>query len=272
MADLQMQATAPFDVLADTYDEVFTRSLIGQAQRAQVWCVLEQAFSPGQRVLEINCGTGEDALFLARQGIAVLACDSSTRMINVAQSRKLAEAPRANLDFRLLPTELLNLLSREQFDGAFSNFGGLNCVENLSSVAARLAKLLKPGTSLVLCLANRVCAWEMFWYGMQGNKEKAFRRLRSAGVVATLGSARVHVWYPRVSELKHTFAPWFRLKSYRGIGVFVPPSYLEHWARRHTSFLHICERLDRLIAPLPALRSIGDHVLLHFERDGGANT
>ena len=73
MADVQMHAAAPFDVLADTYDEVFTRSLIGQAQRAQVWRVLEQAFSRGQRVLEINCGTGEDALFLVRQGIAVVA-------------------------------------------------------------------------------------------------------------------------------------------------------------------------------------------------------
>ncbi len=272
MADLQTQAVAPFDVLADTYDEVFTRSLIGQAQRAQVWHVLQQAFSPGQRVLEMNCGTGEDALFLARRGLSVLACDSSPRMISVARSRKAAEQPGAKVEFRLLPTEQLSQLSREQFDGALSNFGGLNCVDDLRNVAAELAMLLKPGTPLVLCLANRVCAWEMFWYGMQGNKEKAFRRLRSAGVVATLGSARVHVWYPRVSELARTFAPWFRLKSYRGVGVFVPPSYLEHWARRHTSVLRICERLDRLIAPLPVLRSIGDHVLLHFERDGDVNT
>ena len=272
MADIQMQATAPFDVLADTYDEVFTRSLIGQAQRAQVWRVLERAFSHGQHVLEINCGTGEDALFLARRGLSVLACDSSPRMIAVAQSRKAIEAPSAAIEFRLLPTEQLNQLSREQFDGAFSNFGGLNCVEDLGSVAADLANLLKPGAPLILCLANRVCAWEMLWYGVHGNKQKAFRRLRPAGVVARLGSARVHVWYPSIGELARKFAPWFRLRSYRGVGVFVPPSYLEHWARRHTSFLRICERLDGVIAPWRVLRNCGDHVLLHFERDGDVNT
>jgi len=272
MADLQMRAPAPFDVLADTYDEVFTRSLIGQAQRSQVWRVLEQAFSPGQRVLEINCGTGEDALFLARLGIAVLGCDSSPRMIAVAQSRKAIEAPEAIVDFRLLPTEQLNQLPREQFDGAFSNFGGLNCVEDLCTVAAELAKVLKPGAPLILCVASRVCAWEMLWYGLQGNWEKAFRRLRRAGVVATLGSARVHVWYPSASELGRTFAPWFRLKGHRGVGVFVPPSYLEHWARRHTSLLRICERLDSVIAPSSILRNFGDHVLLHFERIGDAKT
>lgn len=270
MADLQIQA-APFNLLADTYDEIFTRSLIGQAQRAQVWRVLEQVFSSGRRVLEINCGTGEDALFLSRQGISVLACDSSPKMISVAKSRKAAEAPNASLEFHLLPTEQLGQLWSEQFDGAFSNFGGLNCVEDLGGVAAELAKLLQPEAPLILCLANRSCAWEMIWYGLHGNWKKAFRRLRRNGVEAWLGSARVHVWYPRVRELGRTFSPWFRLKSYRGIGVCAPPSYLEHWVRRHTSFLHTCEKLDGAISQWPVFRSIGDHVLLHFERDGGAN-
>jgi SAM-dependent methyltransferase len=263
-----MQASAPFDVLADTYDEVFTRSLIGQAQRVQVWRVLEQAFSTAQRILEINCGTGEDALFLARRGVCVLACDSSPRMIGVAQSRRAAEAPKANLEFRPLPTERLNQLPREQFDGAFSNFGGLNCVEDLGSVAAELAKVLKPEAPLILCLANRLCAWEVVWYGLLGNRTKAFRRLRRAGVEASLGSTKVHVWYPSVNQLARVFAPWFRLKSHRGIGVCVPPSYLEHWARRHTSLLRLCVRLDGAIAQRSVFRNVGDHVLLHFERNG----
>jgi SAM-dependent methyltransferase len=231
--------------------------------------VLEQVFSRGERILEINCGTGEDAMFLARRGFSVLACDSSPRMIAVAQSRKSTEAARADVEFRLLPTEQLNELAAEQFDGAFSNFGGLNCVEDLGSVAAEMALRLKPGAPVILCLANRSCLWEMLWYGLQGNWQKAFRRLRKAGAVATLGSARVHVWYPSVNELARTFAPWFRLKSYRGIGVCVPPSYLEPWARRHGSALRACERMDRAITWWRVFRNIGDHVLLHFERIGG---
>lgn len=270
MADLQIQV-APFDVLADTYDEIFTRSLIGQAQRAQVWRVLEQAFSREQRVLEINCGTGEDALSLARRGVAVLACDSSPKMIGVAQSRKAAEARNTSIEFRVLPTEHLTQLRREQFDGMFSNFGGLNCVEDIGAVAAELAKLLKPSAPVILCLANQFCAWEMVWYGLQGNWEKAFRRLGRAGVVANLGSARVHVWYPTVRELVRAFTPWFRLKSYRGVGICVPPSYLEHWVRRHSSLLRACEKVDGAIARWPVFRGVGDHVLLHFERSGGTH-
>ena len=48
---------AAFDLLAETYDEVFTRTAVGRAQREAVWHDMDQSFHPGQRVLEINCGT-----------------------------------------------------------------------------------------------------------------------------------------------------------------------------------------------------------------------
>ena len=194
-------------------------------------------------------------------------------MIAVAQSRKAAEAQGSDIEFRLLPTEQLNQLSREQFDGALSNFGGLNCVEDLSSVAADLANLLKPGAPLILCLANRVCASEMLWYGVQGNWEKAFRRLRRNGIEASLGSTCVHVWYPRVAELQRMFAPWFRLTSYRGVGVFCS-SFVSGTLGTATHFLPWPSAKGWIGLFRPGrvlLRSIGDHVLLHFERDGGVN-
>src|SRR5439155_1758061 len=75
---------APFDAIADTYDESFSDSSIGRAQRRVVWMETDRTFQAGQRILEINCGTGIDALHLAHRGVAVLACDASPRMIAVA--------------------------------------------------------------------------------------------------------------------------------------------------------------------------------------------
>jgi len=49
---------APFDAVAEHYDQLFTESRIGQAQRASVWTELKKAFSPGNRVLEIGSGIG----------------------------------------------------------------------------------------------------------------------------------------------------------------------------------------------------------------------
>ena len=88
----RLARTAPFDAVADEYDARFTNSLIGRAQRESVWREMDRLFRPGQRVLEINCGTGVDALHLAARGIQVVACDASPEMIAVARRRLDASA------------------------------------------------------------------------------------------------------------------------------------------------------------------------------------
>ena len=87
------QAGLAFDSLAERYDDIFTNSLIGRAQRHAVWTVATQTFQRGDHILELNCGTGEDALFLARLGMSVFACDASEKMIAVATRRRAVEAP-----------------------------------------------------------------------------------------------------------------------------------------------------------------------------------
>jgi ubiquinone/menaquinone biosynthesis C-methylase UbiE len=93
-----MASPPPFDTVAETYDEVFSASAIGRAQRDAVWSEMDRVFAGGQRILEINCGTGIDAIHMARRGIHVEACDSSSRMIASAQRR--ADAERVPVEFR----------------------------------------------------------------------------------------------------------------------------------------------------------------------------
>jgi ubiquinone/menaquinone biosynthesis C-methylase UbiE len=259
-------ASAAFDCMADTYDATFTQSLIGRAQRNVVWRALQDTFRPGDRVLELNCGTGEDALFLAKRGVSVLACDSSTRMIAVAQQRKALEAPDSSLQFRVSRNEDIDVLtSVSHFDGVLSNFSGLNCVRNLPGVARKLTELVKPGAAAFVCLSSRVCLWEMTWYASRGNFRKAFRRLPGS-TVARLNEITVPVWYPTIAAARRSFSPHFRLRSIRAVGLFVPPSYLESWARRHQSVLRRLEAMDAVFAAWPIVRGMGDHVLLEFEK------
>jgi SAM-dependent methyltransferase len=262
----QADASAAFDGMADAYDATFTDSMIGRSQRNVVWDALENAFRSGDRVLELNCGTGEDALFLAKRGVAVLACDASARMISVAQHRKTREAPNSSLQFRILRNEDIDTLTAvDRFDGVLSNFSGLNCVQNLPAIARKLADLVKPGGAAVLCLSTRVCLWEIAWYGLRGNFKKASRRLPGA-MVAKLDEIAVPVWYPTIAEIKRSFFPSFTLRSVRAVGLFVPPSYAEPWIARHHSMLKVFETLDRIVGAWPGLRGVGDHVLLEFER------
>ena len=262
-------SSAPFDAVALRYDETFTASKIGQAQRTSVWRELAKTFAPGSRILEIGCGTGVDACFLAERGVRVAACDSSAHMIAVAERRIQESGYQRLVEPRLLRAEdIATLPNQELFDGAFSNFGALNCVQDLRQLARDLARLLKPGAIALLCWMGSCCLWETLWYLAHGNGEKAFRRWRGQGVTARIADGIfVRVHYPRVRVLARTFAPEFRLRSFKGIGVAVPPSYLEHWAQRHPHLFELCQRSDACMGRGRGMRALADHVLLRFERE-----
>jgi ubiquinone/menaquinone biosynthesis C-methylase UbiE len=260
---------APFDAIAARYDETFTSSKIGQAQRASVWSELAKTFRPGDRALEIGCGTGIDASFLAARGVQVVACDSSSQMIAVATRRILENGQQELVRPLVLRAEgIATLPSDELFDGAFSNFGALNCVEDLQQFVRDLARLLKPGATALLCWMGPCCLWEMAWYLTHGNAGKAFRRMNNEeGVTARIADgAFVRVHYPSVRLLARTFGPEFRMQSFKGIGVAVPPSYLEELAQRHPRLLQLCERADSWMGRCPGIRALADHVLLRFQR------
>ena len=96
---------------------------------------------------------------------------------------------------------------------------------------------------------------------------KAFRRFRRGGVIARLGNdAEVRVHYPSIQEISQAFAPEFQLRCFQGIGVVVPPSYVESWARTFPGMIECAVRLDSALATFPGFRALGDHVLLRFER------
>jgi ubiquinone/menaquinone biosynthesis C-methylase UbiE len=268
---MQPQAySAPFDAIADRYDEIFTTSRIGQAQRAAVWKELDKAFRPGDRVLEIGCGTGVDACFLAKRGVTVVACDSSPQMITVASRRVKENEKHSSVHPRLLAAEdIASLRDTDFFDGVFSNFGVLNCIQDLDLLARNLGMLLKPGATALLCLMGPCCLWEVGWYLAHGNPQKAFRRLRRGEVVGHVTKeTSVAVYYPSIRKLVRLFAPEFRLKSLRGVGISVPPSYVESWARRFPRLLRLGMRVDSVLGQSPGVRVLADHVLLKFEREG----
>ena len=268
-----MSTAALFERLAPRYDELWTDTAIGRAQRNATWRVMDGLFRAGDRVLDIGCGTGEDAAHLMARGISVRAIDASPAMVDRARARGVqAEVMRAE-ELSTLAGETAqchkvfemrgsrpggglrtcgsarqfpqNVRSGENcfFDGAISNFGALNCVADLRSVAGALGALVRPGGRVAICTIGRFCAWEMLSY------KRALRRLPGrAG----------DVYYPTVGQLRRDFSKDFELLYWKGIGMLVPPSYVKLPAR----VVKVLSRLDRL----PFLRWCADHRLLVFQR------
>ena len=84
---------ADFDKAAQNYDTTFTNSVIGKLQRDLVYHQFSKVINKHnpKTILEINCGTGEDAIWLAEQKIEVMATDISSTMIEIAKSKSLLE-------------------------------------------------------------------------------------------------------------------------------------------------------------------------------------
>jgi ubiquinone/menaquinone biosynthesis C-methylase UbiE len=260
---------AYWDSVADTYAQDFESTLIGQLKRAAVWRDLDRLFVSGQRVLEINCGTGIDALHLAERGIRVVACDISERMIELARLRVGSTRFSKAVEFRTLATEdLARLLEDEgRFDGAFSNFSGLNCVEDLRKVSDNFSRLLYPGGRVLLCMLGRFVPWEIVWFGVHGKFRRALRRL-SGPTTRAIPGGTLNVVYPSAHQIAEAFSEHFRLRKFDGIGIFVPPSYMEHWARRFPKAISAFASADQLLGSLPGFRSTADCILLELEHKG----
>lgn len=252
-----MSPAAPFDVLAARYDQLWTEATAGTLQRKAVWRALEGRFLPGERVADLGCGTGADAVWLAQQGVEVYALDSSPAMLAAAANR--ARASQMEHRITCVAGDIACLRLPGLFDGALSDFGALNMLPNLRWLACALAAHVRPGGHVALCFMGRFCLWETAWYSLRGQPRRALRRTRG-NAVSSLGCT---VYYHSARDVISAFSPSFRLVVRRGIGVFVPPSYLEGVAR---SLPRALAFLDRHLAGLPLLRGKGDHELLIFAR------
>jgi ubiquinone/menaquinone biosynthesis C-methylase UbiE len=237
-----------FDQIAARYDTLWTTTPIGRAQRNLVWRDIDPLFHRGEKILDIGCGTGEDAAHFETRGVHVYASDASPVMVQVARERGVTAT--------VCDAEELARIDR-LFDGAISNFGALNCVGNLPAVAVSLARLVRPGGHLAICLLGRFCAWETLYYAFRFEWSKACRRWQHA--VRYQG---IPIHYPAVSELRAAFAPDFELQRWAGVGLLVPPSYVKLPA----VLVRLLAACDRLLARLPVLRAMADHRLFLLVR------
>ncbi|HBL29839.1 MAG TPA: hypothetical protein DD490_23630, partial [Acidobacteria bacterium] len=148
------------------------------------------------------------------------------------------------------------------FDGALSDFGGLNCVADLPAVSRALGRQLRPGAPALLCVMGPLVPWEWMFYLGQGDPGRAFRRLRRGGVAWRGMTVR----YPSIRTLKAAFSREFRVLRTGAVGVFLPPTYVEAWTRRHPRLLAVLARWERRLEPVPPFPWLADHYLIELER------
>ncbi len=82
------------------------------------------------KILELNSGTGIDAVFLATIGFKIHCTDISEGMLNKLNEKITEFNLHDHITYQQLSFTELDKLHGKSFDYIFSNFGGLNCLTN----------------------------------------------------------------------------------------------------------------------------------------------
>jgi ubiquinone/menaquinone biosynthesis C-methylase UbiE len=271
--------TDAFSLYAPTYDSEQAINPIARWSRRRNLAVLERAFPAGSRVLELGCGTGEEAIHLARRGVSVVATDAAPGMISVLRDKLSPDGEAHDVSGRvetlILPASQLATLRRERpdttFDGAYSSFGPLNCEPDLQGTLDELARLVKPGGRVVISILTKYCLWETAWYLLHGDFKSAFRRwggATQATVRDEWRQLRVPVYYWSTRRVRRVARPYFDVERQMALPWLLPPQYLAGLVARFPRAFRLLARIDRKLAAAWPFYTLGDHYLVVLVRRG----
>src|SRR5438046_7856147 len=147
-----------FDRAANTIDTIVIYNPVNAWLRNECRRELLALYPEKSTLIEIGCGTGVDAVFLAERGHRIAATDISDRMVERARERiAAADLGGRVLVFRGRLDQVASQLERSEwspFDGAYANFS-LAYEDPLRGVARIVHRLDKPSAGLLFTVPHR---------------------------------------------------------------------------------------------------------------------
>ncbi|OGO14018.1 MAG: hypothetical protein A2Z66_12990 [Chloroflexi bacterium RBG_13_66_10] len=246
-----------FSLTAEKYDRFGEDHPNLTRMRQKVYAHAFRYLQPGAHILELNSGSGTDAVYLARNGFRVHATDIAPGMLE----RLREKVDRFQLSDRVSVQDC-SFMSLDQvrggpFDAVFSDLGGLNCTSDLRPVTHSLPGLLRPGGIAIWVLMPPICLWELAT-ALTGNVRFAFRRLARGGTRAHLEGKYFKVYYFTPRQAIASFGPGFSPLAVEGLSVFAPPAEIKDLPKRHHRLYSALCWLDDRLASHPPFRGWGD--------------
>ncbi len=243
-----------YDAFADDHPHL-TR------MRTKVYTHVERFVPRDARILELNCGTGIDAVALAQRGYTVHATDNAPGMLQQLPEKIESNQLGEKVTFQRCSFTALDQVQGAPFDAIFSDLGGLNCVSDLSPVIQQLPKVLRPGGLVTWVLMPPVCLWELAEI-FRGQPRLAFRRFARRGTRAHLEGLNFMVYYFTPQQAVQWFGADYDCLTIEGLSVLTPTAESKNFAKRYTRLYRALSWLDDRVAFLAPWRGWGDFYIL----------
>jgi ubiquinone/menaquinone biosynthesis C-methylase UbiE len=260
----ESQAADAFSLQALSFDEIEKHNPVLQYMRAEVRAYMRTIVEPGDRILELNAGTGIDALTFAHWGCHVFATDISEGMLNVLNSKKQKVFYGYKIETRQLSFNNLSSLAGKKFNHVFSNFGGLNCAEKLESVVGQINLLLLSGGYATLVIMPPISPIEIVTI-LKGNKN-AFRRFKKNGIDSKVENRHFKTYYYSANTVKAYFGKKYKRRYLQSLGLLVPPPHADHFVKKHLKLFEAMKSFDRTLGKFPLFRNVGDHFIISLQK------
>lgn len=247
-----------YDAIAPLYD---SQVQADAAVRQVLWQHYARLFRPGMRVLDVGCGTGTDAIFLARLGVHVTAVDISPGMLAQSERKVRAAGLSHMVTARLLPVSDLAALPSISFDGIISAYAVLNTVADLAFFSAAAARLLRPHGRLVMHMLNPRSTWDLLADGLHHRGPRTGAGGSPSERLVPIGGLPVsHSLWNSDETYRRYFARHFRLVRSYGMGAFAPPAQ----RRLPLALRSVLPILERRIGRWPCWRRWGRFFVLEL--------
>jgi ubiquinone/menaquinone biosynthesis C-methylase UbiE len=252
-----------FSSIYDEYEKISREDIIDISRRNCIRNQVNSFLKPNHKILEINAGSGIDAVYFAQNGNFVLATDIATNS-EIYILSKIKTLGLKNLQFQKCSFTSLNSIKSGTFNHIFSNYGGLNCIANLTPVFNQFDSLLNPNGFVTLVIMPSYYPWEMATI-LKGNKN-AFRRFKKNGVLATVGNQLVPTFYYSPKQVKRAMGDKFKHIKTQNIGTFYPSSHFSSLQKNQKAISNLL-RFDLWINRLPfMIKGVGDYFVITFQK------
>ena len=255
-----------FNKQAPVFDELYIPNGIIKYKRQRVRDHVMRFLNSGNNILELNCGTGEDAIYFAEKGFNVHATDLSQQMLAILENKIESKGYQKQITTEHISYHDLATISyKGPYDLIFSNFGGLNCTDKLNEVLASFDPILKPGGHVCLVIISRFCLLE-FLLLFKGKFKTAFRRFfATRGRKAHIEGQYFQCWYYSPSYVIKKMEN-YQPVSVEGLCTLVPPSYIEFFTEKHPLLFQYLQKKEEKWKSLWPWRSIGDYFIVTLKK------
>ena len=255
-----------FSKIAKEYEDLEQKSTLIQYKRKQIRGHLLSRLQDESSILEINCGSGLDALYFAKKGHKVLATDIAEGMLKEVDTKILANNLQGTLSMKKLSFADLSQLEQNKFDCLYSSFGGLNCVDSslLNKVLQDAGSIIRHGGIITLVIMPKITMYE--WHNIFKGKKSAFRRLKKGGVMANVEGEKVRTFYHsarHVSKLLNKNFEEIRVENIFTIG---PSGSSYNFPVNHRRVFSLLTKFDNFCNKTSFLKGFGDYYIISAKR------